>query len=109
RMSWGDQSAGACDSPNTGNATGTCLDNHAATTVVCHASINAECDPAETCSADGTCPATRSASDTTSCTDTDTTDCHAAEFNGSGSCDQNGGFENTGYACGDQTSGACDS
>lgn len=54
--SCGDTSDTPCSAPDTCDAFGTCMENHAAPTTVCRDRDGA-CDVAETCDGDGSCPA----------------------------------------------------
>jgi hypothetical protein len=93
----GDQSDTVCDNPNTCDATGTCLENHEPATVNC-GDAGTQCTNQDTCD-----PATGQCKDNGY-----KSDCNAAECNGSGACDQSGGFEALNTACGDQGDTICD-
>ena len=132
----GDSSDTACTDPDTCDGMGSCLSNHAPSTVECRADAG-DCDIAENCDGNGACPADAfemagtacgDASDTT-CTDPDTCDsmgvclgnhapttvecrADAGECDIADNCDGNGAcsadmFEMAGTSCGDASDTTC--
>src|SRR5207249_4519630 len=133
----GDQSSGACDSPDTCNGSGACQSNHASAGTNC-GDAGTECVNQDTCDASGACHDNGFKTAGTACGDHSSGACDSPDTcNGSGACqsnhaaagancgdagtectnqdtcDANGacvdnGFKTAGTACGDPSSGACD-
>ncbi len=92
---------GVCDEAEScSGSSGSCpADERVDAGTTCRGAVG-ECDVAETC--DGTsvtCPADALVPAGTSCTDLSPGDCHDAQCNGSGTCNQTLDFEDAGYTC----------
>jgi hypothetical protein len=101
----GDPTNSTCNGADTCNGSGACLDNFAATTLVCNPDAG-ECDVPEYCDGAGNCPTDQFEPSGTACGDATATDCNLADTcNGAGTCDSN--LLAAGDPCGDSSNTTC--